>query len=212
MRAIEKIEKFFNMPFEKIISDLHWKDGLSILELSKRCGFSRDCFQKEAKKLNIPLMSYKDAALRKYDHHTHWATGLRKETSTFAKMHSERMKRNNPSKNLETRKKMSESLSKYFKNNLFEQESKFKKYLDALSIKYDMQHPIDVYIIDFFIEPNFCIEVDSSSKWGKERRDKAKNKDKFLKEKGYKILRINKDKLNDELFITISILDFLDSD
>lgn len=212
MRAIEKIEEFFKMPFEKIISDLHWKDGLSLFELSKRCGFSRDCFQKEAKKLGLPLMSHKDAALRKYDHHTHWATGLRKETSSFAKMHSERMKRNNPAKNLETRKKMSESLSKYFKNNLFEQESKFKKYLDALSIKYEMQYVIDVFIVDFFIGPNFCIEVDSSSKWCKEKRKRAENKDKILLEKEYKILRINKDKLDDELFITISILDFLDSD
>jgi len=203
MRAIEKIEKFFNMSFEKIISDLHWKDGLSIFELSSRCGFSRDCFQKEAKRLNLKLMNRHESALRKYEHHKHWAIGLTKENSRFGKMHSLRMKKNNPSFNEETRNKMSKSLANKFKENLLPQEILFKDILDRhCNLKYEIQYPIKQYIIDFFIPSlNLCIEIDSTDKWGNDRKEKAIEKDNNLKYLGFNILRINKRHLENELYI-----------
>lgn len=209
MKAIEKIEKYFNMPFEKIISDLHWRDGLSILELSKRCGFSRDCFQKEAKRLGIILMNRHESALRKYDHHEHWATGLTKENSAFGKMHSLRMKKNNPSFNEDIRNKISKSLSKRFKDNLLPQEILFKDILERHCIlKYETQYPIKQYIIDFFIPSlNLCIEIDSTDKWGKEKKERSLIKDKLLNDNGYKILRINKRHLKNES----RIIDILNS-
>ncbi len=203
MRAIDKIEQFFNMPFDKIISELHWKYGLSIFELSKRSGFSRDCFQKEAKKLNLKLMNRHEAALRKYDHHTHWATGLNKENSEFGKMHSLRMKNNNPSFNPKIREKMSKTLSDNFKKKLWPQEIKFKEYLDKYcKYKYETQVPIKQYIIDFFIpDLNLCIEIDSTDKWGKDRFIAATTKDRILMYLKFRVLRINKRYLSNELYI-----------
>lgn len=191
------------MPFDKIISELHWKDGLSIFELSKRSGFSRDCFQKEAKKLNLKLMNRHEAALRKYDHHKHWATGLNKENSEFGKMHSLRMKNNNPSFNPKIREKMSKTLSDNFKKKLWPQEIKFKEYLDKYcKYKYETQVPIKQYIIDFFIpDLNLCIEIDSTDKWGKDRFIAATTKDRILMDLKFRVLRINKRYLSNELYI-----------
>lgn len=202
MRAIEKIELHFGMSFKKIMTDLHIKEGISILELSKRCGFSRDCFQKEAKKLGLKIMTRQEAALRKYEHHTHWAIGLTKENSYFGKMHSLRMKKNNPGKDPEIRKKMSVSLSKIFKERMLPQELLFKEILDKHCVEYIPQHPIEQFIIDFFIPSlNLCIEIDSTDKWCSDKRRKAKKKDLILKNKGFEILRINKKYLNDDLFM-----------
>lgn len=203
MRAIEKIEKFFNMSFEKIISDLHWKDGLSLFALSKRCKVSRDSFQKEANRRGIKLMSFKEAAKRRHEHHKHWATGLTKETcSSFDKI-SNIMKENNPSKNKKIRSKMSRTMSNNFKKNLLPQEIKFKEYLDKYSkYKYETQFPIEQYIIDFFIfDLNLCIEIDSTDKWGKSRFIAATTKDRILMDLKYRVLRINKRYIDNELYI-----------
>lgn len=202
MNTLERLEKYFNMPFDKIISDLHWKDGLSILELSNRSGVSRDSIYKLAKKFDLLLKTATQSAMDKYRHHDHWAKGLTKEKSGWARMHSRRMKKKNPMYLDNIALKRSETMQDVFSKNLLPQEIEFKNILDKFLIKYEVQKSIDRYNIDFFIPSlSLCIEIDSTSKWGRVRRSAAEKKDVVLSSLGFKILRINKNKLSDLSFI-----------
>lgn len=177
---------------------MHWKKERSIKSLSDECGVSRDTFQRQAKNRHIKLRNIKDACsltLNKGD--KHWANGLRKENSSWANMNSERMKTNNPNKDIEVRRKRAKTISKTFIRNVLPQEAMFKNILDKKSIAYEMQKPIEGYNVDFFIEPNKCIEIDSTDKWGKTRRSAAAKKDKLLSQNGFEVIRINKRWLSD---------------
>jgi len=200
--GLDKIEKYFNMSFANVINLLHLKDRITILELSNRCGVSRDTFQRQAKKLGLKLRNPKEARKivqesGKVSGENHWAFGLRKENSSFAKMHSERMKLKNPVFKRSIRNKMSKSVAKYFSENPYPQELLTMKYLDELNVRYIFQFPIERYVIDFFlIDFNVCLEIDSTGKWGLEKKKRSKIRDKFLLKKGFKTLRIDKRYLN----------------
>lgn len=205
MTALEKIEKHFNMSFNSIIKVLHWDKQISILQLSKKCGISRDVFHRECKKREIKLRSVSESRIlfaQRGDEH--WAYGLRKESSKWAKAASLRMKKHNPSNNVLIREKMSLTMSEIFKNNPYPQEIKTIKILNLLKIKYEFQKPIGTYIVDFFIFKNsICLEIDSTSKWGKERKYRAKVKDDFLKSLNFNVIRINKNHITLNLIANI---------
>jgi very-short-patch-repair endonuclease len=156
-----------------------------------------------AEKNGIILRSNKAAAkINPPTGNRNWMTGRNKNNCAFCKEKSDLMKINNPANNNKTRIKMSSSLSEYFKKNPLKQEIKFSEILDRLKVKYVFQHPINRYVIDFFIPKiNLCIEIDSTSKMGKVKRQKAAIKDMLLNSLGFNVLRINKTKLDDELFI-----------
>lgn len=207
MSALNRIENFFGKDFNFVINKLHWKDGISLFELSNKCGVSRDVFQRECKKRNLKLMSCSEAKLRsnKCKGKNHWAFGLTKETSAWAKKTSERMKKNNPSLNKETREKISFSISKRFKNNLLPQEIKALGFISKLySEEILVQHPVGSYIADFLLPKiNVIIEIDSSSKWGTDRRLSAEKRDKILLNKGFKTIRINKNDLSFDFMLNV---------
>lgn len=200
--ALEKIEKHFNMPFPNVINDLHWKKGLSIKRLSSECGVSRDTFDKNAKRLNLKLRKHRDSIILDIPNRAgknHWAYGKRKDNSEWCRMHSDRMKKDNPCSNGDILRKKQESTAIIYRNNMLPQEKAFAQILDKYSVKHEAQYVIDSYIIDFFIPSlNLCLEIDSTDKWGKERRKAAQKKDLFLSKKGYLILRINKRHLKDK--------------
>lgn len=201
---LKQIEQFFNMSFIDIINRLHWEKGYSIKSLSDKCCVSRDTFMRHSKRLGLKLRNIKEATkLTNNKGKNHWACGLRKENSNWANAHSERMKKNNPMALNDNCRKVALTKSKTYKRKLYPQEVLFEKYLIKYCLlRYESQKPIDRYIIDFFISSlNLCIEIDSTAKWGKERRLKADLKDHFLKSKGYKILRIDKRLLDCELII-----------
>ena len=202
MTAKEKIEKYFGMNFEKILTKLHWESGLSLFELSIRCGISRDVMYKNAKRLGLKTMNRTESAISRKRHHKHWATGLNKENSEWARRSSDRLKENNPIKYKNAALKRAKTMSNVFSKKLWPQEIKFKAILDKHLVEYEMQKPIGPYNIDFFVSQlQLCIEIDSTSKWGKDRRIAATKKDEFLTKKGFKILRINKNNLSDTSFI-----------
>lgn len=88
---------------------------------------------------------------------------------------------------------MSRSMAEGFKKKPWPQEIMFGRHLKELGIENVFQHPIDSYVIDFFVPHlNLCIEIDSTFKWGKERKDHAAKRDANLKKRGYSVLRINK--------------------
>lgn len=197
MTAIQRIEMFFNMNFDSVINELHWTGEVTLMELSKRCGVCRDSFQKECKKRGIKLRTPKEARALVSKQGTcsgykHWAFGLRKETSLWAKQHSERMKSNNPCANPTTRRKMSLSLSEFFKTKPQKQELLAMSLLESLGISFKFQVPVGSYVIDFVLLESFCLEIDSTDKWGLERKKNALKKDAILKANGFTVVRINK--------------------
>ena len=198
--ALDKIELHFKMSFKDIINNLHLKNKVSIKQLSLQSKVSRAVFQEHAKRLNLPLRSIQEAnKLTLNKGINHWAFGKNKSNSLIHKAHSKRMREHNPMKQNSALIKMAKSNAIHFKNNPLPQELIFKNILKSFNIKHIFQYPINRYVIDFFIPKlNLCIEIDSTHKWGKTRRNKAAIKDKFLSEKGFKILRICKKLLTDK--------------
>jgi very-short-patch-repair endonuclease len=91
---------------------------------------------------------------------------------------------------------MSQSIAEHFKNNPLPQEKKFQKMAKRFGLSVSTQVPIGPYVVDF-VSGSFCIEIDSTSKWGTERRKAAAKKDVWLSDRGFKVIRINKDWLSD---------------
>lgn len=204
MNSQKKIESFFKLPLEKIISELHHKQKESINSISKKCGVSRQTITNLCTKNGLRIRSVKEATeITKNKGDQHWSYGLTKKSDKRIKKHSVRMKKNNPSRNKQTRIKMSNSIASYFRKLSLPQEIEFKKYLDQYGLKYEYQYPIEQYVIDFYLSDlKVCIEIDSIHKWGKERRFKAGIKDEFLKSLGYKIIRVPKLKVSDSVYIS----------
>lgn len=198
--VLNRIERKFQKSIDHIITEMHFKQGLSVLKISKQLGVSRDFIYTYAKRFSIQLRSRSEAALRTPENKgvNHWAYGLRKETSDWANRHSTRMKTNNPMNDPKTMKRLTISRAKTFALKQWPQERRFKNILDSFDIPYIAQHPIPPYTIDFYLcGNNLCIEIDSTAKWGKERRLHAQKKDLFLYRLGYDVLRINKILLED---------------
>ena len=207
LSAIERIEYFFKMKFKDVISDLHWKEKRSIKSLSDECKVSRDSFQKLAKKHNLDLRSIQEATkLTKNKGKDHWAFGLRKDNSDWAKSHSDRMKKNNPMKNFSTREKRAVNCVEHLRKMDLPQEKLFAKILKSLNVSFEAQKPVGPYNCDFFLSDiGLCIEIDSSNKWGVDKKKKALKRDEYMLSKGVTTLRINKNKLGDKKLI-INIL------
>jgi very-short-patch-repair endonuclease len=196
--GLQVIEAYFNMPFKDVINELHWKNGQSIKCLSDQCGISRDTFQRNAKRLKLKLRSHQKAIELDVPNRSgdkHWAYGLTKENSEWAKMHSDRMKINNPCRNPEILRKKQESTAEKYRNNMLPQEMSFADILNNHNVFHLPQYVIGSYIIDFYIPRlNLCIEIDSTYKWGNDRKIAAQKKDDYLiKERSFNVLRINKD-------------------
>lgn len=199
-----RIEHKFKIPAAELIKRMHILEGLSVLKISQTLGVSRDFIYTHAKRAGLKLRSHRDAALKKEGGkgEAHWAYGLRKENSKWAKMHSVRMKKKNPMKDPDVIKQITITRAKTYRDKLWPQEQEFKNILDAYKVSYLSQHPIGPYTIDFFIPDNkLCIEIDTTNKWGKERREHATKKDLFLYRQSYDVLRINKAWLKDEVLI-----------
>lgn len=193
--GLKAIEEYFEMNFSDVIQKLHLDNKRSIKSLSDECGVSRDTFQRQAKNLGLKLRNIQDATkLNKNKGHNHWAFGKTKANSEWAIAHSDRMIKNNPMHNVESKEKRAKTFSKTLASEIvLPQEVQFKSGLRSKRVEFIFQYPIGPYVIDFYIpSKNLCIEIDSTDKWGKDRRLKAKIKDSYLKKNGFSILRINK--------------------
>ena len=209
MTKIEKqVLDFFKIPLEQVIKEMHFKKEISLNELSKMSGISRQSIKNCCDRLGIQTRSIKEAtALTKNKGPNHFMWGKTKESCVLALASSNRMKKRNPIKNKNVAIKRANSISKTFSDNLLKQEIKFKNILDENGIKYEIQKPIDKYNLDFFIpDKNLGIEIDSTAKWGKQRKEKAKVRDdNLMKYFCIKTLRIDK-RLLDKKSTIIDIL------
>jgi len=199
-----EIEEFYKMPFEDIIKVFHIEKQISLKLMADECGISRQVIKNIAIRLKIKTRSLQDAAKLNPNKGTkHFAFGQRKETNERLRRISENMKIKNPSFSNNVRKKIAISMSKTFIKKPWPQETRFRIILLKHKVKFEMQKPVDRFVLDFYIKSlNLAVEIDSRSNWGAERSQKAKTRDEILlKEFGIKTLRINKNKLSDGLFI-----------
>lgn len=200
--ALTRFEKNTGLAFKEAIHKLHFEEKRSILWLSKLAETSRDFIYKEAARNGLMLATSSESGRNKKLYFKHPNLGKTKDNSAWARRTSERMVTNNPTKNENIRIRMSKTMSEHFKRNLYPQELKFKNLLESLSVEFEIQKPIGTYIVDFFIPSiDLCIEIDSTSKWGIEQRERARIKDEYLRSVNKNILRINKNKLSDNEFI-----------
>jgi len=199
-----RVEKYFNMPFEKVISELHFKNGKSLNALSLECGESRQVISSITHRMGIKTRSHKDAvALTKNKGENHWNFGRDKNTCEFSKAHSERMTNKNAIRVKGAAEKRAVTISKTFVKKLLPQEKVFRDILLSVGVSFEMQRPVGKFNLDFFIpDLNLAIEIDSTDKWGVERRSFAEKRDAILlREFNIKTLRINKRFLSDSLYI-----------
>lgn len=176
-KYLDIIESHFKMDFKSIINELHLKQGRSINELSRDVGISHTPFVRLAKKFNLTFRN-------------------KPEASTL------NISKNNPIFLDDARFNRAKSVKQYLIEKNLKQELLFKSILLKSNKQFIEQHPIGPYNIDFYIQDSrLCIEIDSTKKWGKEKRLKAYQRDSYLKENGYWVLRINKLWLDDYSFI-----------
>lgn len=204
LESLKLIENTFKIPFEKVINDLHINEGISILRIAKQAKVTRFIIYNLCKDFNLKTNSCAESAIHKYKFFKHWADGTNKANSKAARMASERMKSNNPSKNKKYSHKRALTMEQIFVKKILPQELIFKNILDNNSVKFVMQKAIGPYNVDFLVG-KLVIEIDSTDKWGVERRMSALKKDTYLRSLGYKVLRINKRHLGDMVH-TINVL------
>lgn len=79
---------------------------------------------------------------------------------------------------------------------LRKEETKAEKILwralrgNKLGVKWRRQHPIDMYILDFYSpQINLCVELDGSPHKAKENKEYDKYREEYLKNKNIKTLR-----------------------
>ncbi len=116
---------------------------------------------------------------------------------------SERMKKNNPSRIPEVRKRMTESYMKTMlehperhPNRIMAQkgfisslEKSMKEILDSMKIKYSFQHPVNRFFVDFALEDHkIAIECDGEY-WHKENDKKDLERQKIIENLGWTVLR-----------------------
>lgn len=202
MKARLKLETHFSLPLKEIIEELHWKQKLSLNQIAKESGISRQGLAHMARVAGLKLRSIKEATLLTSNRGTrHWAYGLTKNNNSVFAKHADRMKSKNPIKNLSTRERAALTRSHTFRANLLPQEREMSRTLNTLGIEHFKQQAIGPYIIDFIVLPDTCLEVDSTDKWGHKRKIAAKKKDQYLASLGLRVLRVNKKFVKDLQYI-----------
>ena len=184
------------MPFKDVIDNFHIKQGRSILWLSNESGVTRFSIYTLCALEGIKTNKANESQKNRYKFSKHWATGLNKYNSKWAKNISKRMLKNNPAKKEWVKEKRAKTMENIFIKKLLPQEIIFKKILEEHSIDFKMQTAIGPYNADFLID-KLIIEIDSSDKWGIKRKKAADERDKYLNGVGYNVLRINKKHLCD---------------
>jgi len=198
MKLKLKAELYFGIPFKEIIKKKHIEEKVSLNELSKMCGITRQSLTNIAASLGLKTRTvYEANNLTKNKGDNHFLFGKTKENSEQCKRSSDRMTKNNPMGDPEVRARASVSLARHFRKNPLKQEAAFSRMLKSIGIDFVFQYPIDAHIIDFFIpEKNLCIEIDSCDKWDIKKRRRSELKDIELNNKGFTVVRINRHKVS----------------
>ena len=190
MSPVEKLEKHFGKSLERILEENHL-NGVPMLRLCDEASVVRQSILLEIRKRGLRTLTRAEveAFIDRSGPNSAW---YKKKNPAASK----RMKEHNPSRIPEVRERMSVALADRFRANPLPQEKKFAAMGKRFGLITSSQVPLGPYIIDF-VSGSTCIEIDSTSKWGTTRRKAACRKDKWLKAKGFKVVRINKLWLSD---------------
>ena len=119
--------------------------------LSKSCGVSRQTIKNLADRFGLDTRSVAEATkLTKNRGENHFLYGKTKNNCSIARAHSERMKLDNPIKNVEARNKRAVTISRTFSKNLLPQEKAFKKILSKYGVIFETQKAVGRFNLDFF--------------------------------------------------------------
>lgn len=123
-----------------------------------------------------------------------WSKGLTKtDHPSVMRFSVTKMGDLNPMKQMSTREKRAQSISKYYREHPFPQEQTLAAALDHAGIEYTFQHPLGPYVLDFaFVPHKLDIEVDTRSKWGSQRCTAAAERDAYMQKHGWHTVRLTK--------------------
>lgn len=106
--------------------------------------------------------------------------------------------------------KKKDKICKSLKENATNPELKLKKLLEDAGVSFEFQKPININFIKFivvdFVIGNTIIEIDGSQHFSDSKMKSDKERDKILKQRGYKIVRLSNyyiDKLDSKSIYTL---------
>lgn len=216
---LEDFEERIGMTFEEWFHREHWEREKPLKKISEEIGFPRQTVTRWAKRRGLTWRTIAEDNNRRYKNMTE--EEIKKQTQAankivrkygfpskkgkpaawiesdkaeeIRKKISDNMKKNNPMQVERYREKASESLVKLFRASMLEQERVVFEYLEGTEHRFIHQYRIGRYITDFYFpEKNLIVEIDTFEHWGGDRYAKMAVRDKFLNEKGYKVVHIDK--------------------
>lgn len=186
---------------KSLIEIEHIKHGKSLRLIERENGLSNDTLRKFAITHNIQTRS-RVASIRANIKHIdypsgdrHWRASNKEASEKLSKLHSDNMKKNNPSHNLETRLKIRKSLTKTLKKNPTFHEQLFIECFYLHDISYEHQYNTGEYIADFclngYTTDGILLELDGRGHAGRYAADRIR--DKRLTDMGFNVVRVQQD-------------------
>jgi len=184
-----------------IIDERHWGKKESLRSIERDIGVGKTVLQSWCKRHGITVRSRIEQVSitnREFNPNrqrgeTHWAWGLRKETSPTHAAHSARMKKRNPMGMDGIPEKTAISLADAFRRNAEPHELIMNGFLSATGTDFVFQHPIGRYVADFaFLSSRVILEIDGKNHWSQGRKSHDRVRTTFLLKQGWKILRVSR--------------------
>lgn len=188
--------KFTDDFIKQLVDIEHFKHGKSLRMIERENGMSNDTIRKRCMKLGIKTRSRIDSIhanqkhVQKITGDNHWRAKNKEASERLSVLHSENMKKNNPSHNPEIKKKIIKSLAATLAANPTFHEKMFYEFLKSNNISFEYQQIIGSYIVDFLID-DVVIELDGRGHASRLASDRIR--DKALNDRCFHVVRVNQD-------------------
>ena len=185
-----------------LISERHWRDGLSIRAIERELGIATSVLNAWCKRHGIVVRSKAEqitacnanGAINRPRGESHWAWGLRKETSPAYAAHSARMTSANPGADPATLARRNLAWSDTMRAKPTEPESIMASWLPGCGVAWIAQFPVGRYVIDFaFPAALVGLEIDGKTHEPADRKKRDIIRDGLLISIGWKIIRVRQD-------------------
>jgi len=183
---------------KRLIEVDHFIHNKSLRMIERENGIGNGVMSNRCKKLGITPRNRFESIVACQEHidhpkgDDHWRRNNLEASRRLSKLHSDNMKINNPSRNPETKQKITNSLAITLGDNLTFHEEMFSCFLKDQNIPFNSQQVIDKYIVDFLIG-NVIIELDGRGHASRFAGDRIR--DKALNDLGFHVVRVNQDLL-----------------
>ena len=183
---------------KRLIEIDHFIHNKSLRMIERENGMGNGVMSNRCKKLGIKPRNRFESILACQEHiahpvgDDHWRRKDLAASARLSALHSDNMKKNNPSHNPEIKKKICESLAATLKNNLTFHEKLFSEFLKSYNVQFESQKIVGNYISDFTIG-DVLIELDGRGHASRKAGDRIR--DKSLNDLGFHVMRVNQDGL-----------------